>query len=104
MLPPGNVKPATPGVGEVWVDTQFEKTAGKTKPGTATAVDVENWKVSKKVGAARDQHEQPAQHVDRQGPEAHLPNRVVQRQPRRVRPGDAGSSSARSTSATRPRT
>jgi DNA-binding beta-propeller fold protein YncE len=49
ILPPGNVKPAVPGVGEVWVDTQFEETASKTKPGTATAVDVENWTVSKKV-------------------------------------------------------
>src|SRR3954464_5401399 len=48
-LPPGNVKPTTPGVGEVWVDTQFEKTAGKFKPGTATAVDVEHWNVSKKA-------------------------------------------------------
>ena len=49
VLPPGNFAPATPGVGEVWVDTQFEETAGKSKPGTATAIDVENWKVSKKV-------------------------------------------------------
>ena len=48
-LPPGNQKPTTPGVGEVWVDTQFEKTAGKFKPGTSTAVDVENWTVSKKA-------------------------------------------------------
>jgi hypothetical protein len=49
VLPPGNVKPATPGVGEVWIDTQFEETAGKTKPGTATAVDVATWQVSKKA-------------------------------------------------------
>jgi DNA-binding beta-propeller fold protein YncE len=48
-LPPGNQTPATPGVGEVWVDTQFEKSAAKFKPGTATAVDVENWTVSKKA-------------------------------------------------------
>jgi DNA-binding beta-propeller fold protein YncE len=48
-LPPGNQKPATPGVGEVWIDTQFEETAGKTKPGTATAIDVERWRVSKKA-------------------------------------------------------
>jgi YVTN family beta-propeller protein len=33
--------PTTPAVGEVWVDTQFEKTSGKTKPGTATAVTIE---------------------------------------------------------------
>jgi DNA-binding beta-propeller fold protein YncE len=41
--------PAVPGVGEVWVDTQFEKTAGKTKPGTITVVDTSNWKVSRKI-------------------------------------------------------
>lgn len=43
------VKPETPGVGEVWVDTQFELTAGKDKPGTATAVDAATWEVTRKV-------------------------------------------------------
>jgi DNA-binding beta-propeller fold protein YncE len=38
-----------PGVGEVWIDTQFEKTDGKDKPGTATAVDTSTWEVTKKV-------------------------------------------------------
>ena len=42
-------KPAKPGVGEVWVDTEYEKTSGKTKPGTATAVDASTWEVTKKV-------------------------------------------------------
>ncbi len=46
---PGPTKPSTAGVGEVWVDAEYEKTAGKTKPGTATAVDVVNWVVSKRV-------------------------------------------------------
>lgn len=46
---PAVFDPATPGVGEVWVDTQYELTAGKTKPGTSTAVDVENWEVKRKV-------------------------------------------------------
>lgn len=41
--------PPTPGVGKVWVDTQFELTSGKTKPGTATAVDASNWQVARKV-------------------------------------------------------
>jgi DNA-binding beta-propeller fold protein YncE len=41
--------PTVKGVGEVWIDTEFEKTAHKTKPGTATAVDAANWKVTKKV-------------------------------------------------------
>jgi YVTN family beta-propeller protein len=41
--------PSTPGVGQVWVDTQFEKTGNKTKPGTATAVNAETWDVERKV-------------------------------------------------------
>jgi len=41
--------PATPGVGEVWVNTQFEKVFDKNKPGTATAVNAETWKVERKV-------------------------------------------------------
>ena len=41
--------PITPAVGEIWIDTQFEKTAGKTKPGTATAINGTTWNVSKKV-------------------------------------------------------
>ena len=42
--------PTHPGVGQVWVDTQFETVAGKNKPGTATAVDATSWKVERKVG------------------------------------------------------
>lgn len=41
--------PVTAAVGEVWVDTQFEKTRGKTKPGTATAVSGQTWKPTRKV-------------------------------------------------------
>jgi hypothetical protein len=41
--------PAQPGVGEVWINTEYEETAGKTKPGTATAIDASSWKVTKKV-------------------------------------------------------
>ena len=37
------------GVGEVWVNTQFEETESKSKPGTATAVDTTDWEVNKKV-------------------------------------------------------
>ena len=48
VLPPLN-NPSTPGVGEVWVDTQFELTAGKTKPGTATAVSAATWRSTRKV-------------------------------------------------------
>ncbi|WP_228122595.1 cupredoxin domain-containing protein [Saccharothrix syringae] len=48
-LPALTQRPGTPGVGEVWVDTELEKTAGKTKSGTATKVDVSAWKVDRKV-------------------------------------------------------
>lgn len=41
--------PSTPGVGEVWVDTQFELTARKDKPGSATRVDATMWKPVRKV-------------------------------------------------------
>lgn len=44
------VAPATPGVGQVWVDTQFEKMTQKNKPGTVTAVNAESWTVERKVG------------------------------------------------------
>jgi DNA-binding beta-propeller fold protein YncE len=47
-LPP-LVNPATAGVGEVWVDTQFELTRQKDKPGTATSVDATSWKPTRKV-------------------------------------------------------
>jgi DNA-binding beta-propeller fold protein YncE len=47
-LPPAGF-PAIPGVGEVWVNTQFEMTAGKEKPGTATAVDLGSRQVTRKV-------------------------------------------------------
>jgi len=46
---PASKAPAVPGVGEVWVNTQFEKTAGKYKPGTTTVVDTANWTVKRKV-------------------------------------------------------
>ncbi|PTN11040.1 multicopper oxidase domain-containing protein [Nitrosomonas aestuarii] len=42
-------KPVTPGIGEVWINTQFEKTASKTKPGTITVLDTTNWTVKRKI-------------------------------------------------------
>ena len=48
----GAQKPDILGVGEVWVDTQYEETAskGKAYPSTITVVDVgKNWKVTKKI-------------------------------------------------------
>ncbi len=41
--------PTTKAVGEIWVDTQFELTAGKSKPGSATAIDGETWALTKKI-------------------------------------------------------
>jgi DNA-binding beta-propeller fold protein YncE len=49
-LAPPSMAHQTPGVGEVWVDTQFEKMSQKSKPGTATAVDATTFKVIRKVG------------------------------------------------------
>jgi DNA-binding beta-propeller fold protein YncE len=42
-------KPDGAGIGEVWVNTQFEETANKTKPGTASAVNATTWELTKKV-------------------------------------------------------
>jgi plastocyanin len=49
ILPALGKKPAIPGIGEVWIDTQKEQTASKTKVGTATKVNVETWTVDRKV-------------------------------------------------------
>lgn len=46
---PKATPPPVEGVGEVWIDTEYELTAHKTKPGTATAVDTRSWKVTRKV-------------------------------------------------------
>jgi YVTN family beta-propeller protein len=46
---PAAIPPSGKGVGQVWVDTEFEQTAAKTKPGTATAVDTSTWGVTRKV-------------------------------------------------------
>ena len=56
-MPIGEVSPpSTPGVGEVWVNTQFERTIGKNhlgtpfdKPGTITVVDTSDWSIEKKI-------------------------------------------------------
>lgn len=46
---PSLFKPKTKGVGEIWIDTQYEETEGKTKPGTLTVVDAKSWKVDRKI-------------------------------------------------------
>ncbi|MGH3943013.1 MAG: copper oxidase, partial [Pseudonocardiaceae bacterium] len=50
-LPALTQRPATPGIGEVWIDTQMEKFAGKTKSGAATKIDVTNWAIARKIAA-----------------------------------------------------
>jgi DNA-binding beta-propeller fold protein YncE/plastocyanin len=49
-------KPDVKGIGEVWVNTQFERTLNKNfdgtpfdKPGTITVVNAEHWNVKKKI-------------------------------------------------------
>src|SRR4030095_477901 len=46
----GPTNPVDPGVGEVWVDAEHEKTATKTKPGAVTAIEPHQWEVTKKCG------------------------------------------------------
>ena len=46
---PAATPPAGKGIGEVWINTEYEQTAAKTKPGTATAVDASDWTVTRKV-------------------------------------------------------
>ena len=46
---PALTKPAVPGVGSLWVDTEFESTAHKDKPGTSTKIDASDWSVQRKV-------------------------------------------------------
>ena len=43
--------PTTPGIGEVWVDTQYEESTGKGKayPSTITVVDATTWTVKRKI-------------------------------------------------------
>lgn len=52
QLPPLNELPATPGVGEVWIDTQMEEFAGKEKSGAATRINVETWEVEQKISGS----------------------------------------------------
>jgi YVTN family beta-propeller protein len=46
---PGFSNPSTAGVGEVWINTQFEETSGKTKPGTITAINATTWDIDHKL-------------------------------------------------------
>jgi DNA-binding beta-propeller fold protein YncE len=50
-LAKGDQLPATPGVGEVWLDTQMEEWAGKNKTGSATKINATDWSIDRKIGA-----------------------------------------------------
>jgi DNA-binding beta-propeller fold protein YncE len=47
LKPPA--KPDVQGIGDVLVDTQFEKSAGKTKPGSITSFDTSTWEMDRKM-------------------------------------------------------
>ncbi len=47
LQPP--TKPDVQGVGDVLVDTQFEKSAGKDKPGSITSFDTGTWEMDRKM-------------------------------------------------------
>jgi len=46
--------PEVPGVGEVWIDTQFESVPGQPKPGTITVVDAETFAVEREIYGGLD--------------------------------------------------
>jgi YVTN family beta-propeller protein len=49
---PALTPPKTPGVGEVWIDTQMEEYAGKDYVGAATKINVENWTIDRKISGS----------------------------------------------------
>lgn len=51
--------PKTPGVGEVWVNTQFELIDGKKKSGSATRIDAADWKLVNKVKGVEQEMNNP---------------------------------------------
>jgi DNA-binding beta-propeller fold protein YncE/plastocyanin len=45
--------PEVPGIGEVWLDAQFQKIIGKPKPGAIIVVDAETWQVKQTITDSR---------------------------------------------------
>ncbi len=45
LLPP----PTTPGIGEIWLNTQFEVVPGQDFPGTITVINAEDWTIKKVI-------------------------------------------------------
>ncbi|MEC4748482.1 hypothetical protein [Methylomicrobium sp. Wu6] len=52
-------KPGAPGVGEVWVNTQFEMIEGKKKPGTATRINTRSWSTTNKFKGIKEDMNNP---------------------------------------------
>jgi YVTN family beta-propeller protein len=50
---------SAPGVGEVWVNTQFEGIEGKKKPGSATRIDTASWNVAGKFKGVNEDLNNP---------------------------------------------
>jgi YVTN family beta-propeller protein len=50
-LSKGDQFPETPGVGEVWIDTEMEQWAGKDKVGSTTKINATDWSIDRKIGA-----------------------------------------------------
>ncbi|MEF3073596.1 hypothetical protein V2P20_01010 [Methylobacter sp. Wu1] len=60
MTMPNELKtPQTPGVGEVWVNTQFEMIEGKKKAGTATRISTADWNVASKFKGVKEDMNNP---------------------------------------------
>jgi DNA-binding beta-propeller fold protein YncE/plastocyanin len=45
LLPP----PSIPGIGEIWINTQYEVVPGQDFPGTITVVDAKDWSIKKVI-------------------------------------------------------
>ncbi|MGJ0515745.1 MAG: hypothetical protein ACR65O_08350 [Methylomicrobium sp.] len=58
-MPNEQKKPGTPGIGEVWVNTQFEFIEGKKKPGTATRLNTSTWDVANKFKGIKEDMNNP---------------------------------------------
>ena len=48
--------PGTPGIGEVWVNTQFERVPGQRKPGSITVVDAAGLSVEREIFGGLDEN------------------------------------------------
>ena len=83
---PAPFKPTQKGVGEVWIDTEYENTAGKSQARHRDGGGRQLLEGHQEGRAPGNQHEQSPQHVDRRRSEADLPDAVVRHEAHGVRP------------------